>query len=731
MPNYFDQFDAASTQSGNFFDRFDQPAAKSSSPAGMSDDQFMKWAENQSQKASWQNGVYHSPLSDEDYARYSALRARGGRAKEAADAVGEGVLRSAQQGATFGFGDEATAAMRALMNGEDYNSALADERQRLADFRAAHPYMSYGAELAAGAAVPVGVSADALKAGVTAGQIAKTGLKTGAVVGALSGYGTGEGDVGERALNSGVNAGAGAALGTTIPLAAYGLIKGGSTIANAVRNAADPKRAAVQEVVGAMDQAGLSWPDIAAHMGEGKSQSDVPFTLVDAARAAAAEQGRTGANIPLTNLARNAAGTGGQAEQRAMEALESRQMNQGDRLNTVFKNAVNGGDRDAELARLNGIIDQQANAAYRNAHANQQPYDVLPALQDYATKHADVLQTNSDLGAGMRKALKLFTLRDDAGPGGANAVTLPPPGTKMSASDYQALLQRMEQAAQQNASGDNPVSTLSQFQAAKQSLDNMITASRKGGEDTPLTNRLQELRAATDKAVKSTNPEYANADTIFSGARTAQDLLALGQKGVLRAGPAQDEALARFSTMTPEQKDVFRIGVARNMQNAVNNLNDGSTVAAKQFNREAFRNFIQKTFEPDQADQLLTELGREGISSRTLPDVFGNSRTAPMAYGLEGLAEDAKLAGNLLALNPHGVAQGLGNKYTRKYTGQKAENIINMMMNADPHSPASNAIQDEAMRLLLGSQTGSPAQKRLAATLIGTGASAPRIEASQ
>src|SRR3954469_18628442 len=76
-----------------------------------------------------------------------------------------GAIDQALQGATFGFADEAIAGTRAALESgvnmvsgkpaaysENYDKALAYERQRLKDFEAEHPVISTAANLAGGLA---------------------------------------------------------------------------------------------------------------------------------------------------------------------------------------------------------------------------------------------------------------------------------------------------------------------------------------------------------------------------------------------------------------------------------------------------------------------------------------------------------------------------------------------------------------------------------------------------
>ncbi len=120
-----------------------------------------------------------------------------------------GATDAAINGATLGFGDEASAAARApidmVSRGESFDEAyqhnLAAERDRLDQYRKASPITSKAAEIAGSLVTPVG------RAGA---------VKTGLTVGTITGAGNSEGDLPQRAADAAVGGATGAALGGAI-----------------------------------------------------------------------------------------------------------------------------------------------------------------------------------------------------------------------------------------------------------------------------------------------------------------------------------------------------------------------------------------------------------------------------------------------------------------------------------------------------------------------------------
>ncbi|TKG17738.1 hypothetical protein [Vibrio lentus] len=92
------------------------------------------------------------------------------------------------QGATFGFGDEAEAAARALdtSDGQSYDQELADIRSGMEDFETANPEMAMALEVAGAVPtmfIPMGAAANSARLATKAAQFAKVGAAEGAVTG--------------------------------------------------------------------------------------------------------------------------------------------------------------------------------------------------------------------------------------------------------------------------------------------------------------------------------------------------------------------------------------------------------------------------------------------------------------------------------------------------------------------------------------------------------------------
>jgi hypothetical protein len=150
-----------------------------------------------------------------------------------------GGLRTIEQGATLGFGDELNAGIRALVPGQTLADALADERASVAGFRERHPVGAFGAEILGGMGGGKVLGVAGRAAGLPGMAPATTGVgralrstAAGAAVGGVAAAGSAEGDVSDRirAMPRGMAFGAAAA--ATMNAAGAAVKTGGKALAN-------------------------------------------------------------------------------------------------------------------------------------------------------------------------------------------------------------------------------------------------------------------------------------------------------------------------------------------------------------------------------------------------------------------------------------------------------------------------------------------------------------------
>lgn len=200
------------------------------------------------------------------------------------------------QGLALGYGDEIVAGIRALSPNETYDEALADERQKIADYREAYPKSAFAYELAGAVLPAIGaglvtggpgaggvMGATALRAAPTLGRAAVAGAATGAVYG----FGSGEGGFTNRAGNAAIDAGLGAVGGTGGQMAASVVAKPLEKLVDFARRTIGGKASsAVQaEVQRLAAESGMSVDEILEKVANGQMMAEVSDTLRYAARA--------------------------------------------------------------------------------------------------------------------------------------------------------------------------------------------------------------------------------------------------------------------------------------------------------------------------------------------------------------------------------------------------------------------------------------------------------------
>ena len=144
-------------------------------------------------------------LTDEEVEQAELSMGKGGEAGRT------GAMRNVFQGITFGFADEAEAAIKALGGSKSYDENLAEIRQEMADYKELMGGEAIVQELAGGSMSPAALLKAPQKI-AQAGTAAK-GAYSGAVGGGIYGAGSSEGDLVDRAIDAGKGATVGALIG--------------------------------------------------------------------------------------------------------------------------------------------------------------------------------------------------------------------------------------------------------------------------------------------------------------------------------------------------------------------------------------------------------------------------------------------------------------------------------------------------------------------------------------
>ncbi|AHB50323.1 hypothetical protein W911_14330 [Hyphomicrobium nitrativorans NL23] len=652
-----------------------------------------------------------------------------------------------------GFVDEAKAGVSAGVNavtggwaGQPYDEALAYERARHAMSDAESPVANTITKLAGGlATAPV---TPVLQAATTLGRIG-AGAATGAAYGAGHGFAEGEGGFSERLGTAGEYGAAGAAIGAGLPAvgaAATGALWAGrqaapwlaarlpgraaDDVADSVLSARIERSGATPQTVQAELQAGQE----AARLGP-NSQARLPEMIADTSDG-------------MQRLTGSVYRQGGRAGEIVRDALETRQRGDPNQISR-FASGDTGqrGRIDDALSRAlqlrtsasarqteRQIAADQAREGrrlYDAAREGSEPFDIQGVIDGVAQRMQDY---PPGISGQFQKAIDLFT--QPVKKGAADAEMALMTRLRRLSEDMQekiafakndqtrerlarrfAVLMRRGQEdlatlRSQNAqftAQRRPVDNIGRFDAAKQELDDMIEAARRGGENNLarlLTGFKNDLLTAVHQPNAAGDPTrnalYQQARNAWGSAAENREAIELG-RAALREG--SEVSIEQYRNLSPGQQIYFRQGFLESARNALGNRRSGNdatmpfqTARVQDLLREIIPNSGPRarsaatagTF-GDRSGRFGEYLTREERMGQTRNRVLGNSATA------QRQGDDAEFAADALSRVMMGLRGGtnailevVGAALTRAtaYRQDVAEALARRLVEADPAAQA-------------------------------------------
>ena len=491
----------------------------------------------------------------------------------AATNVRDGV-RSALQGATFGWADEIGNTITAgLVTGlrkaglaydpgesysELYDSLQAKDKQKREDFQGRHPVASTGLEIAGGLASGVGGLA---KTGVSKGahgaskraSVGKTAA-VGAVEGGL--YGAGAADSGEKIEGGTTGALAGAVLG---PIAGKVLNTGGKVVGRlggglvgyASKNADDQ----ANQVIRKMAEAEGLTPDQAVSKIEGLGDKGTIADVSDGMRTLS----RAASDLNPSSAAKR--------------HLERRQLTQNRRLKRAVVRAT-GKDKGYLRDTLETIaIEKQKQSAPLYEEAFSQ------AIPDTA-ELKNIIKRLDNAGA-LRKAAR---------------------EAKIAGESAEPESMRM-------------------LHYAKQELDDQIGAAKKAGERSKMRNRMKlksELLEQMDQV-----EAYDRARNVFAGASQLEDAAKEGAD-FLKTNP--DDLRALTKDMSDSERHMFQMGAVRAFEDKIDTIGESHDATNRLFNRADMRERFKIAF-GEKYEEITKQVSKEAEFSATR-NRLGGSQTS-------------------------------------------------------------------------------------------------------
>lgn len=555
----------------------------------------------------------------------------------------EDALRSARQGATFGFSDELVGARDALAAGltggdprQAYTQSRDLERKRLGQFEQDYPAASVAGNIGGGVLVggaPVRTAQAAMAAAPQApgalaalGRIART-VPTGAGYGAVAGLGVGEGGITDQLASIGRGAFTGGIAAPIIAGGAQGLSLLGRLI---------PRRPVTQtvNVPGAPPPASQSpapqIPPAGAPPAPPPSVTPVEVTAreraLDLVSDTMRRSGRTPEDIERQLIQSEELGAkpeiladflgdqgsrrlystrtlGGPASSEAVERLALRGEGTAARVSEDVQRATS--QRGQSLTQLDERIDtrrRMGNTLYQQAfqHGPVTSQETLELVQN--PRVAGILKRASD------RRQQVADLRGES---------------------YTPLFRESDQG---------PVlaraPTVEDLHLLKTSLDDDIRQAFDAGEG-QLGNALRDFKNRIVRNLEDEVPAYRKARETYKGDAEIEEAITAGRNDILRK--PVDELRRDFQALSGAEQDAYRSGaidsfLARNVDRKV----DSADFARSLWGNADSRNRLQLLVKnEDELVRLARQFEREQRIARTNRAVLGGSPTAMRQADIE------------------------------------------------------------------------------------------------
>lgn len=499
--------------------------------------------------------------------------------------------------------------------GENFRARSQELAQARKQFEAKHPNMGeYG--WVAGLAAPAGGISTAGRQGLAA--LMGSGAKFGATTGAAYGLGTPAADDslmarGEQALTG---AGVGATVGAAAPLVARGAGMLGQGIGSAFRGATGLGVKPATEAENMLVRA-LGNDEVSALNLQDLAQSGKPLTVMDVG----------GSNTQ--RLARRLTTQQGKAGEDITKFLTGRAEDQSSR---VLKDIT---DHLSSNTDVYGLADDltKARSAASKPLWKQAMDNAVPATSDRLKQ----FEADPDVQAGMKAGLKLA--RREALAEGEKFV---PEAYGITGFD---------------ASGEPIMSGIPKWrtwQAAKEGLDAKIESFRnevtKQLPNTKEVNSLVSLKNSLVRELDKLNPDYKVAREAWAGPSAMKSSMGMGE-GFLRADP--EEITKALAGMSEAEKEFYRIGAARAIQDRANAAADSADLSKRLFGNSRIRSQIETVFGKGTAEKFGRAMTEEAAMAKTNRAVLGGSNTMnkladfsdPSTVFMQDVAEGALLGG--------------------------------------------------------------------------------------
>jgi hypothetical protein len=568
-------------------------------------------------------------------------------------------LRTALQGTTFKFADEAEAYLRSL-GGEDYDSALKDIRQKIKNYEKSRPVESGLIE--AGGGIPMAVGISMLTSGAGTPGAAQTLLPTlaritgaGTVQGALTGAGGAEGDAYSR-LTGGVIGGTTGAL--VAPATYLGMKAVGGAILDPMldftrRKLGDRGAKIVEtEVQRIQEQTGLSPDEIVQKIANGEIMAENP-NILGIVRAYASGGGDASRTIREALTVRPTA-----LRNKTVEQI-SAELSAGTEPNVLKKFAQSEAERTT--AR---------NALYTKAYdqGGVITEDMLNSLTDAMQRSPSSYELINKLSQAQLKTKPFFTMSETG-----EVTFIRPP-------------------------------TIRDMEIARRGLKADINRKYQSGEGDiakELQPYEQKLRGLIDKSAPAVGEARAQAasDKLTTSSFDA------GKKAFAKSPDQVQVEFEQLMSQNPEAVSAYRAGIMAQLRNKMS-MGGRTSMMANLESAEAKEGQILRIIYPqDKVDDILKLARVASQSQKAAGKVLSNSATA------ETLLESKKIGMNISpeevgavfsgdAFTTLRVASKIVQKNAPNLSPEQRQQVARILVSEDP-ALVSNALRDQSGMAIL------------------------------
>ena len=568
-------------------------------------------------------------------------------------------LRSALQGTTFKFADEAEAYLRS-MGGENYDTALKEIRLKIKNYETSRPVESGLIE--AGASIPISVAMSYLTGGGSTSATTQSLFPAlarvagvGAAQGAATGAGGAEGDAYERLVGGTIGAATG---GVLAPATYLGMKAVGNTILDPMidftrRKLGDRGAKIVEtEVQRIQQQTGLEPDDIVAKIANGEIMAENPNIL---------------------GIVRAYASGGGDASRTIREALTNRPTTLRNKTVEEISKELSGGAEPNVLKKFAQSEVERTTA--RNALYNK-AYDeggviteeMLNSLTDAMQRSPSAYELINKLSQAQLKTKPFFTMND------AGEVTfIRPP-------------------------------TIRDMEIARRGLKADINRKYTSGEG-DIAKELQPYEETLRGLINKSAPAVGEARAQAASDKLTTSSFDAGKKAFAKSPDQVQVEFEELVSKNPEAVSAYRAGIMAQLRNKMS-MGGKTSMMANLESAEAKEGQILRIIYPqDKVDDILKLARVASQSQKASGKVLAGSATAETLMeskniGMKISPEEVASVFSGDAFTTMRVVSKIVQKNAPNLSPEQRQQVARVLVSEDPKL-VSNALRDQSGMAIL------------------------------